>query len=81
MTQAQVDERRLLEEAQKAAQEVENYYHHSSQYPPLKKVTDELEKELNLDFLHDDNAVKKHLHHRFLKKGYIKDRTFIVRRR
>ena len=61
MAQAQVDERRLLEAAQKAAQEVENYYHHSSQYPPLKKVTDELEKELNLDFLLDDNAVQKAL--------------------
>ena len=58
MTQAQVDEKRLLEAAQKAAQEVENYYH-SSQYPPLKKVTDRLQKELNLDFLLDDNAVQK----------------------
>ena len=29
---------------QKAVQEVENYYHHSSEYPPLKKVTDQLEK-------------------------------------
>ena len=59
MTQAQVDERRLLEAAKKAAHVVENYYHHSSQYPPLKKVTDNLEKELNLDFLLDDNAVQK----------------------
>ena len=59
MTQAQVDKKRLLEVVQKAAQEVGSYYHHSSQYPLLKKVTDQLEKELNLDFLLDDNTVKE----------------------
>ena len=59
MTQAQVDKKQLLEVVQKAAQEVRSYYHHSSQYPLLKKVTDQLEKELNLDFLLDDNTVKE----------------------
>ena len=57
MTQAQVEEKRLLEAAQKAVQEADNYYL-LSQYPPLKKVMDDLEKELNPDFSLNDNAVK-----------------------
>ena len=53
MTQAQIEEKRQLLEA---AQDAEKYYE-LSQYQPLKKITDDLEKELNLGFLPNDNAV------------------------
>ena len=59
ITQAQVDEKRLLETAQKAAQEAEKYYLHSSRYPPTQKAMNEAKKELNLDFSLNDNAVQK----------------------
>ena len=51
MTQAQIEEnKRYLKEVQKA--EIR-----SSQISPLKKITDNLEKELNLGFFSNDNAV------------------------
>ena len=59
MTQAQVDKRRLLEAAQKAAQEAEDYYLHSGQYSPTQKAMNEAKKKLNLDFSLNDNAVPK----------------------
>ena len=59
MTQAQVDEKQLLEVAQKAAQEAEKYYLHSSQYSPTQKAMNEAKTELNLDFSINDNAVQK----------------------
>ena len=67
--------------AQKAVQEVENYYHHSSKYPHLKKLTHQLEKEVNQDFSLDDNAVKKTLPPPPPKKRHVKDQTIIVQRR
>ena len=51
MTQVQIEERKQYLEA------VQNAENRSSQYPPLKKITDDLERKLNLGFLPNDNAV------------------------
>ena len=80
MTQAQVDKRRLLEAAQKAAQEAEDYYLHSGQYSPTQKAMNEAKKKLNLDFSLNDNAVPK-TPPLPTKKELVRDQTTIVRRR
>ena len=49
MIQAKIEEKRYLDE-------VRNAEICSIQNPPLKKVTDDLEKELNLNFLLNDNV-------------------------
>ena len=51
MTQVQIEERKQYLEA------VQNVENRSSQYPPLKKITNDLERQLNLGFLRNDNAV------------------------
>ena len=51
MTQLQIEERKQYLEA------VQNAQNRLSQYPPLKKITDDLERKLNLGFLPNDNAV------------------------
>ena len=51
MTQLQIEERKQYLEA------VQNAENRLSQYPPLKKITDDLERKLNLGFLPNDNAV------------------------
>ena len=44
---------------QKAAQDAEKYYLHSSQYPQTQKTMKEAKKELNLDLSLNDNTVQK----------------------
>ena len=51
MVQVQIEERKQYLEA------VQNAENRSSQYPPLKKIMDDLERELKLGFLPNDNAV------------------------
>ena len=54
MTQAQIEERKQLLEV---AQEAEKYYQ-SNQIQSLKKVMDDLERELNPDFSLNDNIIQ-----------------------